>query len=335
MFNIPRSPLSWLLLSAGLLAAQNWITGPALAQKAPLQATPAQAAPTQPAPAQACTNPNAIGVSRVVEIDTTGGPGFGTEHFNTHDFLKQGEIVLTFDDGPWPATTASVLAALESHCTKAIFFAIGKHATWHPDVLKEVAAKGHTVGTHTWSHPKDLGKLTLEQGKEEIEMGISAVRRAIGDSTSPFIRFPSLKHPTELVKYAGQRNLGIWSTDIDSFDFKFTKKSEKLAPTVMAKLAKRGKGILLMHDFQKSTANAVPELLSQLKSGGYKIVQVKAKGTITSIPEYDAKVVAQLKGPAGIVSDRPTTSVVRTISESAPTSATTTPQTAPATPAKK
>ena len=284
--------------------------------------------------AAACSNPNAIGVSRVVEIDTTGGPGFGSEHFNTHDFLKQGEIVLTFDDGPWPGTTAAVLAALEQQCTKAIFFSIGKHATWHPEVLKEVVAKGHTVGTHTWSHV-DLSKLPVDKATAEMEMGISAVRRAIGDDVSPFFRFPALKHPTEMVKYAGQRNLGIWSTDIDSFDFKFTKKSEKLAPTVMAKLAKRGKGILLMHDFQKSTANAVPELLSQLKSGGYKIVQVKAKGTITSIPEYDAKVVAQLKGPAGIVSDRPTTSVVRTISESAPTSATTTPQTAPATPAKK
>ena len=149
------------------------------------------------------------------------------------------------------------------------------------------------------------------------------------------MRFPALKHPTEMVKYAGQRNLGIWSTDVDSFDFKFTKKSEKLVPSVMAKLAKRGKGILLMHDFQKSTASSIPDLLAQLKSGGYKIVQVKAKGTIASKPDFDALVVAQLKGPAGAVSDRPTASVVRTVSESAPTSATTTSQTAPATPAKK
>ena len=324
MLNAPCSRLSWIALAISLMAAPIGLANSVAAQPA-----------TAPVAAKACNNPNAIGVARVVEIDTTGGPGFGAEHFTSHDFLKQGEIVLTFDDGPWETTTPQVLAALEQHCTKAIFFAIGKHATYYPQVLKEVAAKGHTIGSHTWSHPKDLGKMTLEKGKEEIEMGISAVRRAVGDQSAAFIRFPSLKHPTELVKYAGERNIGIWSTDIDSFDFKFTKKSDKLVPTIMAKLAKRGKGILLMHDFQKSTAGAIPELLTQLKAGGYKIVQVKAKSTVASKPEYDALVVAQLKGPAGITSDRPTESVVRTISEAAPTSATVTPQVPVAAPAKK
>ncbi|MFM9943116.1 MAG: polysaccharide deacetylase family protein [Hyphomicrobiaceae bacterium] len=268
-----------------------------------------------PAQAQSCPgNANALGVTRVVEIDTTGGPGFGNEHFNQHDFLRQGEIVLTFDDGPWPGTTAAVLAALDAHCTKGIFFAIGKHATWHPEILKEVAAKGHTIGSHTWSHA-NLAKLTPDKAKEEIEMGISAVRRAIGDASVPFVRFPNLQHPTEMVKYSGERNLGIWSTDVDSFDFKFTKASDKLVPSILKRLEKRGKGILLMHDFQKSTASAIPELLTQLKAAGYKIVHVKAKGTIQSKPEFDALVVAQLKGPAGVTSDRPTSSVVRTISE--------------------
>jgi peptidoglycan/xylan/chitin deacetylase (PgdA/CDA1 family) len=62
-------------------------------------------------------NPNALGISRVVEIDTTGGPGFGFEHFKSHDFLREGEVVLTFDDGPWPKNTQAVLAALAAHCT--------------------------------------------------------------------------------------------------------------------------------------------------------------------------------------------------------------------------
>ncbi len=270
------------------------------------------AASTGAAFAQGCANPNAIGVARTVEIDTTGGPGFGAEHFNQHDFLKNGEVVLTFDDGPWPHTTAAVLAALDQHCTKAIFFAIGQHATWHPEILKEVAARGHTIGSHTWSH-KNLAKLPVDKATDEIEMGISAVRRAVGDAGVAFFRFPNLQHPTELVKYSGQRNLGIWSTDVDSFDFKFTKASDKLVPSVMARLGKRGKGILLMHDFQRSTATSIPELLNQLKAGGYKIVHVKAKGTIASKPEYDAKVVASLKGPAGVVSDRPTSSVVREV----------------------
>jgi peptidoglycan/xylan/chitin deacetylase (PgdA/CDA1 family) len=157
--------------------------------------------------------------------------------------------------------------------------------------------------------------MALEKGKEELEMGISAVRRAIGDQTTTFVRFPGLKHPTELVKYAAERNLGIWSTDIDSFDFRFKTSTEKLVPNVMAKLQKRGKGIVLMHDFQKSTATVIPDLLVKLKEGGYRIVHVKAKGTLQSKPEYDARVAAQIKGPASVVSDRPTASVVRTVSE--------------------
>ena len=102
-------------------------------------------------------NPNALGISRVVEIDTTGGPGFGLEHFKSHDFLREGEVVLTFDDGPWPKNTPAVLAALAAHCTKAIFFPIGLHATYEPGILKQVAAAGHAIGSHTWCH-QDLSK---------------------------------------------------------------------------------------------------------------------------------------------------------------------------------
>ena len=105
----------------------------------------ASAAPPSAAAVPACPgNPNALGTTRTVEIDTTGGPGFGFEHFKQHDFLKPGEVVLTFDDGPWIHNTPTVLAALANHCVKAIFFPIGKHATYYPDILKQVAAGGHT-----------------------------------------------------------------------------------------------------------------------------------------------------------------------------------------------
>src|SRR5947207_13507679 len=107
--------------------------------------------PPQPL-AVGCSNPKGIGISRMVEIDTTGGPGFGFEHFKTYDFLRPGEVVLTFDDGPWPRNTPAVLAALAEHCTKATFFPIGKHATYHPEILRQVAAAGHTIGSHPWGH---------------------------------------------------------------------------------------------------------------------------------------------------------------------------------------
>jgi len=144
--------------------------------------------PVRPQPKAACANPDALGVSRVVEIDTTGGPGFGFEHFKQLDFLTNKEIVLTFDDGPWPVNTPSVLKSLADECTKAVFFPIGKHATYHPEILKQVAAAGHSVGAHTWSHANlNSKKMSEQQAVEEIEKRFQ--RRQAGAGRSPVAVF--------------------------------------------------------------------------------------------------------------------------------------------------
>jgi len=288
-------------------------------------ATPAAAPPpAAPSAGASCAgNPNALGVARTVEIDTTGGPGFGFEHFKTHDFLREGEVVLTFDDGPWPKNTPAVLAALNSHCTKAIFFPIGLHATYEPGILKAVAAGGHAIGSHTWCHQdltKTKGKCKIKgkveavdiDPKEEIERGISAVRWAVGGPTAPYFRFPALRQPPELIAYLGTRNIAMFSTDFDSFDFKM-RKPEQVRKAVMDKLKKHGKGIVLMHDFQHATADAAMGLLNDLKAGGYKVVQMKPKAPVQTIASYD-EWVTKFTGPAG-GSGPPTSSVVRTINE--------------------
>jgi peptidoglycan/xylan/chitin deacetylase (PgdA/CDA1 family) len=281
---------------------------------APPPAAPGTAsAPTAPAslPVNCAGNPNALGVSRVVEIDTTGGPGFGFEHFKQYDFLRPGEVVLTFDDGPWPHNTPAVLAALAANCTKAIFFPIGLHTMWAPEILKQVAAAGHTIGSHTWSH-KDLSKLSFDAGKDEIEKGISAVKWGLGAPAAPFFRFPALRHPPELVTYLGQRNIAIFSTDMDSFDFKI-RKPDQVIKSVMTKLKKNGKGIVLMHDFQRATSEAVPELLKQLKAEGYKVVWMKPKEPVVALASYDELIMKEQKLPT--VTQQPTSAVVRTINE--------------------
>jgi peptidoglycan-N-acetylglucosamine deacetylase len=280
----------------------------------PTASPPAATAPAPAAQAVSCPgNPNALGVARTVQIDTTGGPGFGFEHFKTHDFLKPGEVVLTFDDGPWQNNTPAVLAALARHCTKATFFPIGKHATYYPEILRQVAAAGHTVGSHTWSHA-DLSKVkNPEDAKAEIEKGISAVHWALeGAPMAPFFRFPALQHPPEMVTYLGERNIAIVSTDMDSFDFKM-RKPEQVIKSVMDKLKKHGKGIVLMHDFQHATAEGIGTLLDQLKLNGYKIVHMTAKSTLQTLPAYDEMMVKEQKLPT--VSTRPTSDVVKTINE--------------------
>ena len=270
------------------------------------------AAPVPPAKAS-CANSDALGVARVVEIDTTGGPGFGFEHFKQLDFLNDKEVVLTFDDGPWPGTTPAVLKALADECSKAVFFPIGKHATYHPEILKQVAAAGHTIGAHTWSHANlNSKKMTEQLARDEIEKGYSAVKLALGASPAPFFRFPELQHGPAAMAYLASRNVAMFSCDLDSFDFR-AKNAEQIVTTVMTKLDKQGKGIILMHDFQKHTAEAMPALLRRLKAGGYKVVQMKAKATVQTLPEYDEALVKDMKLPAA--SPRSVGNVVQTVSQ--------------------
>jgi peptidoglycan-N-acetylglucosamine deacetylase len=270
--------------------------------------------PAAVAPKQTCANPDALGVSRMVEIDTTGGPGFGFEHFKQLDFLTDKEVVLTFDDGPWPVNTPAVLKALADQCTKGLFFPIGKHASYHPEILRQVAAAGQTIGAHTWSHANLNGKkISDQQATDEIEKGFSAVKLALGAAPSPFFRFPELQHRPSAVAYLGTRNIAIFSCDLDSFDYKKGSTPEKIVQTVMTKLNKLGKGIILMHDFQKHTAEALPELLRQLKAGGYKVVQIKAKAPAQTLAEYDDAMVKEEKLP--VADTRPVASVVQTVTE--------------------
>jgi len=269
---------------------------------------------TAAAPAKAaCANPDALGIGRIVEIDTTGGPGFGFEHFKQLDFLREKEVVLTFDDGPWPNNTPAVLKALADQCTTGIFFAIGKHATYHPEILRQVAAAGHTIGAHTWSHANLNGKkMTEAMAKEEIEKGFSAVKWALGAAPAPFFRFPALQHPPAMVTYLGTRNIAMFSCDIDSFDFK-SRNPQQVIDTVMTKLDRLGKGIILMHDFQKHTAEALPELLRRLKAGGYKVVKMRPKAPVETVAQYDEELLKSVKLPT--VSTRPISSVVKTVTE--------------------
>ena len=327
----PVNPVSQIAQQAGQTGAE---TAPAAsAQAAPVPMQVAQATQTAPAAAPSttsaqpkpapsataippCDKPGGMGLARIVEIDTTGGPGFGFEHFKQYDFLRDKEVVLTFDDGPWPGNTPAVIKALTDECLKATFFEIGEHASWHPEITKQVLAAGMTVGTHTWSH-KDLARnpyaKDIEQAKAEIEMGISAVHLAAGGGkVAPFFRFPALQHPPQLMSYLAERNIGVFSTDIDSRDFKLHK-PEDVIKSVMSQLEKHGKGIILVHDFKHHTAEALPELIRQLKTGGYKVVHMVPKGEVTTVPKYDEMLSHEDKLSSN--NTRPESSVIRTIGE--------------------
>lgn len=272
-------------------------------------ATETSALPTPPK--STCSNPDALGVARTVEIDTKGGPGFGFEHYKAYDFLQEKEVVLTFDDGPQVRTTKAILDALDAQCTKAIFFSLGKMALGLPEIIRDVAHRGHTVGTHTWSH-QDMRKKSDQEAKDEIEKGVSGVRRAVGGPISPFFRYPYLRDSATTLAYLQSRNIAMFSTDVDSFDFK-RQTADQLVKSTMARLDKKGKGVLLMHDIQPHTAAAMPALLAALKAGGYKVVHMKAKDELKTLAEYDAMIEKDVKGLPSAGSERPLSSVVRTV----------------------
>ena len=240
----------------------------------------------QGARAEPCTpGADALGVARTVEIDPSAGPRFGFQ-YSEESFLAEGEVVLTFDDGPLRTYTKPVLEALSAHCTQATFFPVGRMALADPEMVKEYARRGHTVGSHTWSHQK-LSALTPLKARTEIELGFSAVQLAMGSPIAPFFRFPYLSDSRSMLTHLQGRQISAFSIDVDSKDFR-TRDPGTVRRRVMADLARHHRGILLFHDIQPSTARALPLILSDLKAKGYRIVHLVAKAPITTLGEFDA-----------------------------------------------
>jgi peptidoglycan/xylan/chitin deacetylase (PgdA/CDA1 family) len=237
--------------------------------------------------AQAACDADTLGVSRTITIDTTGGKLYGGLQYDVSKLLKDREVILTFDDGPLRRHTRKVLKALKSHCTKATFFMVGRMAVSDPAMVREVEQSGHTIANHTWSH-KNLFRRSARSAGGEIELGISAVRIAAGKPISPFFRFPYLADPQSMIAYTKSRNLAIFSIDIDSNDYK-TKSAERVYSTIMGQLRSRGKGIMLFHDIQQSTANAMQRLLDTMQREKFKIVHVVAKAPVATLPVFDTQ----------------------------------------------
>lgn len=241
----------------------------------------AAASPASAADSEACPA-GALGVSRTIEVDTTGGPWFGKPHGDPN-FLAPNEVVLTFDDGPSPTNMRKVLDALAKECTKATFFVVGEMAVLHPEVIKEEVEQGHTIGTHTWTHP-NLARRSLEDVKREVEATFDVAQKASPKPIAPFFRYPYLSSSKTTVDYFKSRNIGQFAVDIDSQDWR-VRSSKPVIARVMAGLKARGRGIILMHDIHKWTADAVPQLLAKLKAGGYKVVHLKAKEPIDLVAD--------------------------------------------------
>src|SRR5712691_5224908 len=104
-------------------------------------------------PAPCPGNPDALSTSRIITVDAATTPRVGRKHFPATLPLADKEVVLTFDDGPWPGTTSAVLDALKRECVRATFFLLGRNAAAHPGLARRELAEGYTVAHHSFRHP--------------------------------------------------------------------------------------------------------------------------------------------------------------------------------------
>jgi peptidoglycan-N-acetylglucosamine deacetylase len=212
-----------------------------------------------------------LGTHRTLYVAPEGGPRFGSKHYGQTMPLQDGEVMLTFDDGPLPATTGRVLDALAAEQVKATFFLIGRNARANPEMTRRIVSHGHTLANHTLNHPWTMRERSTANGIQEIEQGEDAIQQAAGQKIARFFRFPGFADTPELLGELSRRNISVWSTDLWASDWNRMAPEQQLA-LVMGRLRRLRKGIVLMHDIQVQTAQMMPRFLQALKADGFRVV---------------------------------------------------------------
>jgi peptidoglycan/xylan/chitin deacetylase (PgdA/CDA1 family) len=239
-----------------------------------------------------CPRPGALGTARTLVVDAKTTPRVGLKSFPQTLPLHDKEVVLTFDDGPLPATTGKVLAALSAECVQATFFVIGRNAQASPQMLKAMVRQGHSIGNHTWSHPM-LDHLGKAKALADIDKGFAADDAALAPAKPGpvrLFRFPYFGSTHALLDEMESRGAVVFGADLWASDWvKMTPQQE--LELLTTRLAHARKGIILLHDSKHQTAAMLPTFLRYLKQNGYKVVHV--------VPAGDASLVR----PAGHAAD--------------------------------
>jgi peptidoglycan-N-acetylglucosamine deacetylase len=176
------------------------------------------------AAAQTCPdNPDALGTARTLAADVMTTPRVGRKQFPQTLPLANKELVLTFDDGPWPTTTPKVLEALKHECVEATFFLLGRNAAAHPAIAKRELAEGHSLGHHSFSHPL-LNHMSPERAAAEISRGIEADEAAVygvkrSEPATPFFRFPGFAASPALLDAVNSRGMVVFGADVWASDW--------------------------------------------------------------------------------------------------------------------
>lgn len=196
--------------------------------------------------------------------------------------MNTGYVALTFDDGPNPASTPALLAALAEHRARATFFIWGAHALRHPDHLRAAQAAGMWLGNHSQTHPY-LTRTDRAAVLDELSGAQQAVQTATGLLPTLF-RPPYGDTDDGIRTAAGEFGLTevLWS--VDTRDWAGVSADEIVGA---ASRVEPG-GVILMHDGgYRSTVEAVPRILRMLDERGLKPGRIETRpdgGTVVTEP---------------------------------------------------
>lgn len=234
--------------------------------------------------------PDALGTERTITVGDEGPYMLGLKTYPRTLALADHEVVLTFDDGPLPGTTPRILSALASECVRATFFVVGRNALASPALVRREIAAGHSVGSHSFSHPEITERgLSEAAARADIDKGFAAVNKAGFGGTEtqprvPFFRFPGFADTAALDAWLAGRHVTIFGADLWASDWLPMTPAEELA-LLMGRLEHAGRGIILLHDIKKQTAAMLPMLLQRLKQEDFHVVHLEpGTGTTETVP---------------------------------------------------
>lgn len=173
-------------------------------------------------------------------------------------------VALTFDDGPHPKVTQQILDILDEFDAKATFFMLGKNIEKYPDITKDVHARGHEIGNHTWTHPL-MTKLSLEEAIDEYTKTEALIVQTIGENATVFR--PPFGATNDAIKTEIALPSVNWS--IDTLDWKHRNPQQTLK---ILKANMHNNAIVLLHDIHQPTADGLRAVMQYLDDAGYEFL---------------------------------------------------------------
>lgn len=179
------------------------------------------------------------------------------------------EIALTFDDGPSPDYTATILTTLERTHTPATFFLVGSNVQQYPALVQREAGDGFTLGIHTWDHP-DMTTLSPQQREWELAATAQAIHHVLGANYClPYWRPPFGAYNDTVVGQARSLGLSTVTWGVDPRDWS-APGVQVIVNRVLSNVFPGA--IILLHDGYRDrwqTAQALPLILRGLRRLGY------------------------------------------------------------------